>query len=162
MTAGETDAGPARDPASVARPAASEREAYAGLVSRLLALGVDAVLLAAAVSLVGAGAPALWGVVVGTAPDWLRVCCGLLAGLTPFAYFWLCWCTSGRTVGGLLLGTAVRRPDGSRLRAPRAAVRAVLGLVFAPVTLAGMLLTVVDPHRRALHDLLLGTVVRRT
>jgi uncharacterized RDD family membrane protein YckC len=157
-----THDGPARDPASVARADATGREAYAGLVSRLLALGMDTVLLAAAVSLVGAGAPALWGVVVGHAPHWLRVCCGVLAGLTPFTYFWLCWCTSGRTVGGLLLGTAVRRPDGSRVRAVRAAARAVLGLAFAPLALGGMLLTVGDPHRRALHDLLLGTVVHRT
>jgi uncharacterized RDD family membrane protein YckC len=127
----------------------------------LLALAVDAVLLAALVALIGAGVPAVWGAVIGSVPDWLRVTCGVLAGLTPFGYFWLCWCTSGRTAGGLLLGTAVRRPDGSRVRAPRAAVRAILGLVFAPVALCGLLLIVVDPRRRAVHDLLLRTVVRR-
>jgi uncharacterized RDD family membrane protein YckC len=148
-----------QDPASVA---GGGREAYAGLVSRLLALAVDAVLLAVAVPVVGVLAPGLWGAVAGPAPEWLRVASGVLAGVLPFAYFWLCWCTAGRTAGGLLLGTAVRRPDGGRVRAPRAAARAILGLLFAPVALAGMLLTVVDPHRRALHDLLLRTVVRRT
>jgi len=177
--------GPAPDPASITRldrpgltsrrrlparpglPARPRRlaptggEEYAGLVSRLLALAVDAVLLAALVALIGAGAPAVWGAVIGSVPEWLRVCCGVLAAITPFGYFWLCWCTGGRTVGGMLLGTAVRRPDGSRVRAPRAAARAFLGLVFAPIALCGMLLTVVDPQRRALHDLLLRTVVRR-
>jgi uncharacterized RDD family membrane protein YckC len=152
----------AGDPASIAHLAGPGHEAYAGLVSRLLALAVDAALLAVVVPLVGTGGPALWGAVDGTAPDWLRVGSGLLAGFTPFAYFWLSWCTAGRTVGGLLLGTAVRRPDGSRVRAPRAAARAFLGLLFAPFALCGMLLTVVDPHRRAVHDLLLRTVVRRS
>lgn len=147
------------DPASVA---GSGREAYAGLVSRLLALGVDAALLTVAVPVVGVLAPALWGALAGSAPQWLRVCSGVLAAVTPFTYFWLCWCTTGRTVGGLLLGTAVRRPDGGRVRVLRAAARAFLGLLFAPLALAGMLLTVVDPRRRALHDLLLRTVVRRT
>lgn len=151
--------GPRQDPASVA---GGGREAYAGLVSRLLALAVDAALLAVAVPVVGVLAPGLWGAVAGSAPEWLRVVSGVLAGVLPFAYFWLCWCTAGRTAGGLLLGTAVRRPDGGRVRAPRAAARAVLGLIFAPIALAGMLLTVLDPRRRALHDLLLRTVVRRT
>jgi uncharacterized RDD family membrane protein YckC len=128
----------------------------------LVALAVDAALLAVVVPLVGAGGPALWGAVEGTVPYWLRVASGLLAGFVPFAYFWLSWCTAGRTVGGLLLGTAVRRHDGSRVPVLRAAARAFLGLLFAPFALGGMLLTVVDPQRRAVHDLLLRTVVRRS
>lgn len=137
------------------------RDAYAGIVSRVLALAVDAVLIAIVAPAIGAGGPALWGAIVGTAPDWLRVCAGIIAGLVPFAYFWLCWCTTGRTLGGALVGTAVRRPDGTRLSTLRAAERAFIGLLFAPFWLAGLLFSVLDPRRRALHDVLLHTVVLR-
>lgn len=138
------------------------REQYAGIVSRLLALAVDAAVLAIAIPAVGAGAPALWGSIAGSTPRWLHVCAAVLAGLLPFAYFWLGWCTSGRTLGGALLGAQVRRTDGSRLGAIRAAARAFLGLVFAPVWLACMALIAFDPRRRALHDVVFRTVVRRT
>lgn len=137
------------------------REAYAGLVSRLLALFVDAVLLAVVVSLVGNGVPTLWDAVLGRAPEWLRVCAAVLAALAPFGYFWLCWCTAGCTLGGALLGTAVRRPDGTRVGTARAALRAAIGILLAPIWLVGLLYSVFDPRRRGLHDVLLSTVVRR-
>ncbi len=152
-----------RPPRGRVRPGRTTgREQYAGIVSRLLALAVDAALLALAVPAVGAGAPALWGSIVGSAPRWLHVCAAVLAGFLPFAYFWLGWCTSGRTVGGALLGAEVRRTDGSRLGAIRAAARALLGLIFAPVWLACMALIAFDPRRRALHDVVFRTVVRHT
>jgi len=43
----------------------------------------------------------------------------------------------------------------------RAGARAFFGLLFAPIWLAGMILTVLDSRRRAAHDLLMGTIVRR-
>lgn len=145
------------------RPGAApvQREAYAGLVSRLVALAVDAALLALVVPAVGAGAPAVWESITGSMPRWLDVGAGVLAGLLPFVYFWFSWWTGGRTLGGVLLGAAVRRPDGSRLGAFRAAARAALGLLLAPIWLAAMVLIVFDPRRRALHDVVFRTVVRR-
>ena len=138
------------------------RDAYAGLASRLLALAVDAVALAIVVPLVGTGVPGLWGaLVVGPAPGWLQVCSGVLAALVPFGYFWLCWWTAGHTLGGALFGTAVRRPDGTRVGTARSAVRAAIGILLAPIWLVGLLYSVLDPRRRGLHDVLLSTVVRR-
>lgn len=138
-----------------------ERETYAGLVTRVLALGLDAVLLALAVPAIAVGAPAVWGSITGTTPRWLQIGAGVAAGALPFVYFWLCWCTSGRTAGGALLGAAVRRVDDSRVGVIHAGVRTVLGLLFAPVWLAGLVLIAFDPYRRALHDVLFHTVVRR-
>lgn len=140
----------------------ADREQYAGLVSRLIALAVDAALLAVIIPAIGAGGPALWSALVGSAPEWLRVGAGVIAGLVPFVYFWLSWCTAGKTVGGMLLGIAVCRRNGSRVRAAKAAARSFFGLIFAPFWLAGMTLTLIDPRRRALHDIVLGTVVFRT
>ena len=145
------------------RPGAApaQREAYAGIVSRLVALVVDATLLALAVPAVGAGAPAVWESITGSTPRWLDVGAGVLAGLLPFVYFWLSWWSGGRTLGGALLGAAVRCPDGSRLGGFHAAVRALLGLLLAPIWLASMVLIVFDARRRALHDVAFRTVVRR-
>jgi uncharacterized RDD family membrane protein YckC len=127
----------------------------------MFALTVDAVLLTLVATAIGAGVPALWRSLTGSAPGWLETAAGVTAALAPFVYFWLSWCVPGATFGELLLGIVVRRTDGSRVGVGRAALRAFLGLLLAPVWLIGMILTVVDPRRRALHDVLLGTVVQR-
>ncbi|MBR7830871.1 RDD family protein [Actinospica sp. MGRD01-02] len=157
--AAETSA--AVPPPTMFRERTFGREAYAGLVTRLLALCVDAALLAVAVPAVAVGAPDVWGSITGTTPRWLQVGAGVAAAALPFVYFSLCWWASGRTAGGALLGAAARRVDGSRLGVIHAGVRAVLGLLFAPVWLAGMVLIAFDPRRRALHDVFFHTVVRR-
>jgi uncharacterized RDD family membrane protein YckC len=142
-----------------AQPGAA-RELYAGLVSRMLALGVDASLLAVAALVIGLGAPALWSAVDGSAPHWLRAGADVVVAVLPLLYFWIGW-VRGRTVGCFLVGVVVRRKNGAPLGTVRAGVRAFVGLMFAPVWLVGMVLTLADPRRRALHDLLLKTVVLR-
>jgi uncharacterized RDD family membrane protein YckC len=149
------------EPAATASPAAG-RARHPGLVSRLAALCADAAVLALAVAFVSAGIPALWSTMTGSTPEWLRVCASVAAGAVPVAYFWLGWWAIGRSVGGLLLGYAVLRPDGRRLRAVHAGARSFLGLLFAPLWLAGMLFVLIDPRRRALHDVLLGTIAARS
>src|SRR5581483_10236052 len=134
--------------------------AYAGLVTRLSALAVDAILLTVAVPAVANGPPSLWASMTGQAPGWIKVCAQFLAGLVPVLYFAVCWWGSGQTVGGLVLGTIVRRPDGTHLSPARAAVRAIVGLAFPLIWLAGMVTVLWDPSRRALHDRIFGTVVR--
>jgi uncharacterized RDD family membrane protein YckC len=158
--------GDAETPPAVAAPTMIPelifgREAYAGLVTRLLALGIDAGLLALAVPAIAVGAPAVWESLTNTTPRWLQIGAGAAAAALPFVYFWLCWCTSGRTAGGAVLGAAARRADGARLGVIHAGARAVLGLLFAPLWLAGMVLIAFDPRRRALHDVFFHTVVRR-
>lgn len=142
-------------------PGPERRELYSGLVTRLLALGVDAVLLLIASVAVGFGVPALWGSVEGSAPGWLKDGADVAAAVLPFLYFWLGWSVLGQTFGGLLFGIVVRRTDGSPVGVLRAGARAFLGLLLAPIWLVGMIATVLDARRRAAHDLLLGTVVRR-
>ena len=142
-------------------PAAVRRQQYSGLVTRLLALGVDAVVLLVASVAVGFGVPALWSSVQGSAPGWLKDGAHVAAGLLPLLYFWLSWCVLGRTPGDLVFGIVVRRTDGSPVGVLRAGARAFLGLLLAPIWLVGMIAVVLDPRRRAVHDMLLGTVVRR-
>jgi Mce-associated membrane protein len=155
MTAGEKPPEPER------REQCEQRAQYSGLVTRLLALGVDAALLLIASVAVGFGVPALWASVEGSAPGWLKDGAQVAAGILPFLYFWLGWCVPGQTLGGLIFGITLRRTDGSPVGVLRAGVRAFFGLLLAPIWLAGMVVTVLDAKRRAAHDLLMGTVVRR-
>jgi uncharacterized RDD family membrane protein YckC len=138
-----------------------DRSGYAGIVTRLAALAIDVALLTVLVPVVATGAPAAWAAVTGGAPGWLSAGAEVVAALVPAAYFAGCWWGTGQTAGGLLVGAVLRRPDQSRVGAVRAVLRAVIGLLLPPLWLAGLLTIVWDPHRRALHDRLFGTVVRR-
>lgn len=132
---------------------------YAGLVTRLAALTVDAVLMAIVVPSVANGPPSLWAAMAGEAPGWVKVCSQVLAAFVPLLYFTLCWWGTGQTAGGLVLGTIVRRPDVAHLGPVRAGLRALAGLAFPLVWLVGLVTVLWDPRRRALHDRIFGTVV---
>jgi uncharacterized RDD family membrane protein YckC len=134
--------------------------AYAGLVTRMSALVVDIILLAIAVPAVANGPPSVWAALEGEAPGWLKAASQVVAGLVPVAYFTLCWWGTGQTVGGMLMGTVVRRADGGHVGFVRAALRAIVGLLLPIIWLAGMATVLWDPRRRALHDRIFGTVVR--
>ncbi|WP_308167739.1 RDD family protein [Catellatospora tritici] len=139
---------------------APDHQSYAGIVSRLSGLAIDAALLTLAASLVVTGVPSVWATLEGSTPGWLNATTGLIAALLPVVYFAACWWLTGQTVGSLLLGTMVRRPNGRHLGPGRALLRAAVGLAFPPVWLLGMLGVLTDDRRRAWHDRLFGTVVR--
>jgi uncharacterized RDD family membrane protein YckC len=132
---------------------------YAGVVTRLAALVVDGVVLAIAVPAVADGPPSLWASIEGSAPGWLKAVCQFAAALIPILYFALCWTATGQTLGGLLFGTVVRRADGTSLSLLRALLRAFVGVLVPVLWLAGLLVALWDPKRRALHDRLFGTAV---
>jgi uncharacterized RDD family membrane protein YckC len=132
----------------------------AGLVSRLTALAVDVALLTVAGLAVTTLPSLAWQQLTDRSPGWLAALSGALGAALPTVYFATCWWLTGRTAGGLLVGTVVQRPDGSGLSPLRALARAFLGLVLAPVWLVGLVGVLTDPQRRAWHDRVFGTVVR--
>jgi uncharacterized RDD family membrane protein YckC len=74
-------------------------------------------------------------------------------------YFALPWSASGKSLGMAIVGIRVVRTDGSPVGFGRAVVRIVtlpLSIVFA---LIGVLMILVQPEHRAVHDLIAGTVV---
>ncbi|BCJ39243.1 hypothetical protein Athai_67460 [Actinocatenispora thailandica] len=142
--------------------APADRHGFAGLVTRLTGLVTDVGLLTIASLALSSLPPAAWRQLIGDEPRWLDVLCGVLAALLPWAYFTACWAMAGATIGGLLVGTRTCRADGAPLGPGRAAARAFVGLAAAPVWLVGLLGVLTDGHRRAWHDRLFGTVVRRT
>ncbi|NUT38220.1 MAG: RDD family protein [Hamadaea sp.] len=135
-------------------------KAYAGIVSRLGGLLIDVLVVALAVVVVGRGLPEMWKLVAGAPPHWLATAFDWGANITPAVYFAGCWRLTGETLGGVLFGTAVRRADGARLGIIRAVLRAVVGILLAPVWLIGLVTVLFDARRRSLLDMLFGTVVR--
>jgi uncharacterized RDD family membrane protein YckC len=134
---------------------------YAGIVSRLAALGTDVAVLLLTEAAVGALVRATWEQLLRQPiPGWLAATSTAVATLLPWAYFTIGWWLSGQTVGNRLFGIAVRRHHDHAPFFVQAALRAAIGLAFAPIWLVGLLGVLWDDRRRAWHDRLFGTVVR--
>jgi uncharacterized RDD family membrane protein YckC len=136
--------------------------ARAGLVSRLAALFVDAVILSVAV-----GGTTWFAEVVARAlgrfapPGAGSISHLVLAGGIPLLsalYHVTFWRVTGQTPGKWLLGLKVQRLDGGPLTLGQALLRFVGYLVSALPFYAGFL-WVLGPRRRTWHDRLAGTEV---
>jgi uncharacterized RDD family membrane protein YckC len=79
----------------------------------------------------------------------------------PWGYFTICWAVTGRTAGAVLVRVRTARADGRTLSVGRSAIRALVGLLLAPLWLVGLIGTLADSRRRAWHDRVFGTVVLR-
>lgn len=136
----------------------TDHRAYAGLVTRFGGLAIDIVLAALAVGVVGRGIPEAWKL-VARLPDWLNTTFQVIADIMPALYFAGAWRLTGATVGSWIFGTRVTLPGDGRLGVIRAVLRAVIGLVLAPVWFVGMVTVLFDARRRSLLDMAFGTVV---
>jgi len=135
---------------------------YAGPVSRLLGFAVD-----------GAVALAIFGILTTVVAFTFRLLLGIEidtdGGQTGwwlltylawfFLYHWASLAITGRTAGKWLVGVRVVERDGSPLRGRPALVR-VLTFPLSVVTLGlGLVGILIGRERRALHDVLAGSVV---
>lgn len=139
--------------------AAPGHRSYAGLVSRLGGLGVDILLSAIAVAVIGRGIPEAWKLVAGL-PSWLETVFRIAADVTPAVYFAASWRLTGETLGSWIFGTRVTLADGRSLGVVRSVLRAVIGILFAPLWFVGLIAVLFDARRRSLLDVVFGTVVR--
>lgn len=137
----------------------SDHRSFAGLVSRLGGLGVDVLLAALAVAIIGLGIPEAWKL-VARLPSWLETTFRVVADITPAVYFAASWRLTGETLGSWIFGTRVTLADGSSLGGVRAVLRAVIGVALAPIWFVGMIAVLFDARRRSLLDMAFGTVVR--
>ena len=73
------------------------------------------------------------------------------------------WWLANQTVGDLIVGIMVLRPDGGELSLLHSALRAAIGLLLAPLWTVGLIAILWDPKRRAWHDKVLArrSVTRR-
>lgn len=150
--------------------------AYAGFVSRLMAMVVDLLVLFSTWLILGiattffvetSGITAILSF-LRSHFDWITplvefiISAGfqLIALLTlGFVYFTFFYSFGGATLGKYLIGLRVVRTDGKRVRAPQAALRVVAYALSALPLYIGFLSMLVDDRRRAWHDRLARTVV---
>jgi uncharacterized RDD family membrane protein YckC len=149
-------------PPLTAAPAATDRAAFAGLATRVLAFALDALIINAVILFVGVVcALGLSLIDFPSVFDKILVAIGGVIALAWTAgYFVVFWSTTGQTPGNRVF--EIRVQSGSRAAPPRAAV-ALLRFALLPISalplFAGFLLILFDDRRRALHDRLVGTVV---
>jgi len=135
--------------------------AYAGLITRIVAFAADAAIINAVA--IGVGLVVAVGLSLFHLPHDVEVVLAAIGGAAAIAwgigYFTFFWSTTGQTPGDRMLSIEVRREHGERLHIGRAFLR-VLALPLSVIPFgAGMVLILFDRRRRALHDLLVGTVV---
>jgi uncharacterized RDD family membrane protein YckC len=139
---------------------ATERP-YAGIVSRTVALAIDA----AALTIGFAIASGVLGLILSlftavevSSPGAVLGAAGLWS-LVVASYFVLFWTLTGETPGMRLMALRVSNAAGDPPRFGKALLRLV-GMVLAAVPFfAGYLPILFDDRRRGLHDMLAGTVV---
>jgi uncharacterized RDD family membrane protein YckC len=134
---------------------------YAGLISRTVALAIDAVtltigfaiasgVLGLILSLFTAVEVSSPGAVLGAAAMWSLVVGG---------YFVLFWTLTGETPGMRLMALRVINRDGGPLGFGQALLRLIGAILAAIPFFAGYLLILVDDRRRGLHDMIAGSTV---
>ncbi|MEU5685124.1 RDD family protein [Streptomyces venezuelae] len=130
----------------------------AGLVSRLAAGCVDALVVALLGVLLHLGASALVLVVTGPPfrsldpPAWVTAVCGTVLVLGYAAGSWV---TTGRTAGGQVMGLRVSSRSGRLLRVAPAVLRAALCLALP----AGLLWIPLSRRNASVQDLLVRSTV---
>ena len=134
---------------------------YAGSVSRLVGyaidLGVISVLFGLALAAVSFTASLITGHTVSWNSSGLGV--AIAYGCWWFVYFAYSWAVSGKSFGMAVLGVQVVSREGETAGPRRAIVRTLvfpLSFLLLGLGFAGIL---IDGERRALHDVIAGTVV---
>jgi uncharacterized RDD family membrane protein YckC len=151
-----------RGESSVDAATAASAGSYAGLVTRALALALDALIVD--------GVALLVGVTVGLATSLLHlphevdvVIAAVMGGafiVWTVAYFVFFWSSTGQTPGDRAMCIRVVDGRGRGPLKPRRALLRFAGLVLAAIPLfAGLLIMLWDDRRRCLHDRLARTVV---
>ena len=134
---------------------------YAGIVTRLAAFGIDVLVAATLFALGGNVVEYLFSSLLGddvTLRDAPIVTIIALAAWL-LIYFAYPVAVGGRTLGMAVVGLEVVTTDGHHIGPGRALLRTIcipLSLILLGI---GAIMILIDPRRRALHDLIAGTAV---
>ena len=130
----------------------------AGIVTRVIANTVDAIVVLAVLGAGYVGWASLLFLLDPRSFEFPTVSFlfSLTAGMAvSLVYLWLAWWLGGTTYGGHVMGLQVRGRRGRRLGPLRALARAAF-CVFFPI---GLFWCVVTPERRSVQDVVLWTAV---
>jgi uncharacterized RDD family membrane protein YckC len=144
-------------------PAAQEnlQGRYAGFASRFLAFAVDVAVLTAGFLLILAAVNFVASIVTGKSINLSRQDTWVVVGYVvwAFIYFAYWWGLNGKTPGGGLFGVQVLTEDGRDVSGRRAIGRTFAFPLSFLILCLGFLGILLGDRRRALHDVIAGTVV---
>ena len=144
-------------------PAAQEnlQGHYAGFASRFLAFAADMVVLTAGFLLILAAVNFVASFVTGKSVNFSRQDIWVVIGYVvwAFIYFAHWWGLNGKTPGGGLFGIQVLTDDGRDVSGRRAIGRTLAFPLSFLILCLGFLGILLGDRRRALHDVIAGTVV---
>jgi uncharacterized RDD family membrane protein YckC len=144
-------------------PAAQEnlQGHYAGFASRFLAFATDVVVLTAGFLLILAAVNFVASFVTGKTVNFSRSDIWVVIGYVvwAFIYFAHWWGLNGKTPGGGLFGVQVLTDDGFDVSGRRAIGRTLAFPLSFLILCLGFLGILLGDRRRALHDVIAGTVV---
>jgi uncharacterized RDD family membrane protein YckC len=134
---------------------------YAGIASRFAAFVVDVVVLTAVFLLILAAINFVASIATGTTINLSRNNIWVVVGYVvwAFIYFAHFWGLNGKTAGGALFGVQVLREDGGDVTGWRAIGRTLAFPLSFLILCLGFLGIILGDRRRALHDVIAGTVV---
>lgn len=146
---------------AVASPDPVLRGHYSGFVSRFVAYVVDSATTTGVFMLALAAISFASSVVTGSPVSWSRNEAAVAIGYAGwlFLYYAYSWSANGKTFGMAVLGVRVVSEDGGVAGPRRGIVRTLafpLSFLIFGLGFAGIL---VGRERRALHDVIAGTVV---
>jgi len=146
------------------RPVAFElgdQPAYSGIVTRAVAMTIDAAIVNAVALVVAAAAVLITSILPGSQKlHALEVAiAAAVFVLWWIAYFTVFWSATGQTPGDRVMHIRVTRPDGARLHAVRAMLRLGGTVLAAKPLFAGFVPILVNQRRRAFNDWLADTGV---
>ena len=144
-------------------PAAQEhlQGHYAGFASRFLAFVVDVAIITAVAVLVLAAINFVASIVTGKSTNFNRSDIWVVIAYVAWAfiYFAYWWGLNGKTPGGSLFGVQVLTDDGRDVSGRRAIGRTLAFPLSFLILCLGFLGILLGDRRRALHDVIAGTVV---
>jgi uncharacterized RDD family membrane protein YckC len=134
---------------------------YAGFASRFLAFAVDVAVLTAGFVLILAAVNFVASIVTGKSTNFSRSDTWVVVAYVvwAFIYFAHWWGLNGKTPGGGLFGVQVLTDDGGDVSGRRAIGRALAFPLSFLILCLGFLGILLRDRRRALHDVIAGTVV---
>jgi uncharacterized RDD family membrane protein YckC len=134
---------------------------YAGFASRFAAFAVDVVVLSAGFLLILAAVNFVISIATGKSVNYNRGDLWVVVGYVvwTFIYFAHWWGLNGKTPGGGLFGVQVLTDEGGDVSGRRAMGRTLAFPLSFLILCLGFLGILLGDRRRALHDVIAGTVV---
>jgi uncharacterized RDD family membrane protein YckC len=158
MTARAGEVGPAQPPAAAQEGLQGH---YARFASRFAAFALDVVVLTAVFLLVLGAVNFVASIATGKTVNLNRNDIWVVVGYAvwAFIYFAHFWGLNGKTAGGALFGLQVLTDDGRDVSGRRAIGRTLAFPLSFLILGLGFLGILLGDQRRALHDVIAGTVV---